>query len=76
MPLLGYDVYQVDPKECECCISDAISVGYRMIDTAQIYKFQLSAEDMSQIAVLDTKQTLFFSHRDPDFVEMILQYGN
>ena len=38
MPLLGYGVYQVDPKECECCVSDAILVGYRMIDTAQIYK--------------------------------------
>ena len=38
MPLLGYGVYQVDPKECERCVSDAISVGYRMIDTAQIYK--------------------------------------
>ena len=24
MPLLGYGVYQVDPKECECCVSDAI----------------------------------------------------
>ena len=38
MPLLGYGVYQVDPKECERCVSDAISVGYRMIDTAQIYR--------------------------------------
>ena len=38
MPLLGYGVYQVDPEECERCVSDAISVGYRMIDTAQIYK--------------------------------------
>ena len=38
MPLLGYGVYQVDPKECEYCVRNAISVGYRMIDTAQIYK--------------------------------------
>ena len=38
MPLLGYGVYQVNPEECERCVSDAISVGYRMIDTAQIYK--------------------------------------
>lgn len=37
MPLLGYGVYQVDPKECERCVSDAISAGYRMIDTAQAY---------------------------------------
>ena len=38
MPLLGYGVYQVDPKECEHCVNDAIAVGYRMIDTAQIYR--------------------------------------
>lgn len=37
MPVLGYGVYQVDPAECERCVSDAISVGYRLIDTAQAY---------------------------------------
>ena len=37
MPLLGYGVYQVTPGECERCVSDALSVGYRMIDTAQAY---------------------------------------
>ena len=37
MPVLGYGVYQVDPAECERCVSDAISVGYRSIDTAQAY---------------------------------------
>ena len=37
MPVLGYGVYQVNPQECERCVSDAISVGYRMIDTAQAY---------------------------------------
>lgn len=35
MPILGYGVYQVTPEECERCVSDAISVGYRSIDTAQ-----------------------------------------
>ena len=48
----------------------------RMEQNFNVFDFQLSAEDMSQIAALDTKQTLFFSHRDPAFVEMILQYGN
>lgn len=38
MPVLGYGVYQVTPEECERCVSDAISVGYRMIDTAQAYQ--------------------------------------
>lgn len=37
MPLLGYGVYQVAPEECERCVTDAISVGYRLIDTAQAY---------------------------------------
>lgn len=32
MPILGYGVYQVTPEECERCVSDAISVGYRSID--------------------------------------------
>lgn len=37
MPQIGYGVYQVAPAECEKCVSDALSVGYRMIDTAQAY---------------------------------------
>ena len=34
---LGYGVYQIDPAEAERCVLDAISVGYRSIDTAQAY---------------------------------------
>lgn len=37
MPALGYGVYQVSPEECARCVRDAISVGYRSIDTAQAY---------------------------------------
>ena len=37
MPQIGYGVYQVTPGECERCVSDALSVGYRMVDTAQAY---------------------------------------
>lgn len=37
MPQMGYGVYQVSPYECERCVSDALQVGYRMIDTAQAY---------------------------------------
>ena len=35
MPQMGYGVYQIEPEDCERCVMDAISVGYRMIDTAQ-----------------------------------------
>lgn len=37
MPLLGYGVFRVPADECERCVSDALSVGYRLIDTAQVY---------------------------------------
>lgn len=37
MPILGYGVYQTPPEETEKCVMDAISVGYRSIDTAQAY---------------------------------------
>jgi diketogulonate reductase-like aldo/keto reductase len=37
MPQIGYGVYQITNEECERCVSDALKVGYRMIDTAQAY---------------------------------------
>ena len=37
MPIIGYGVFLVPPEECERCVSDALSVGYRLIDTAQAY---------------------------------------
>lgn len=38
MPQLGYGVYLIeDAAQCEQCVSDAIEVGYRSIDTAASY---------------------------------------
>ena len=37
MPMLGYGVYQTPPEETERCVLEAVSVGYRSIDTAQAY---------------------------------------
>ena len=37
MPVLGYGVFQVPPQEAERCVSNALRVGYRLIDTAQAY---------------------------------------
>lgn len=37
MPILGYGLFQVPPQEAERCTSDALDVGYRLIDTAQAY---------------------------------------
>ena len=38
MPTLGYGVFLVSPDECERCVSEALSVGYRLIDPAQAYQ--------------------------------------
>ncbi|MEV5030238.1 aldo/keto reductase [Paenibacillus sp. LPE1-1-1.1] len=43
----------------------------RMIENFNIFDFELSQEDMESITELDTKQSLFFSHRDPDMVKWI-----
>lgn len=38
MPMEGFGVFQVsDPKQCEQAVLDAISTGYRLIDTAAAY---------------------------------------
>ena len=38
MPQLGFGVFQIkDPAQCEQAVLDAISVGYRLIDTAASY---------------------------------------
>ncbi|MDE7353713.1 MAG: aldo/keto reductase, partial [Acetatifactor sp.] len=38
MPILGFGVYQItDPAQCEQAVADAVSVGYRLIDTAASY---------------------------------------
>lgn len=37
MPILGYGVFQIPDAETCQCVADALSVGYRLIDTAQRY---------------------------------------
>ncbi|WP_305514000.1 aldo/keto reductase [Methanobrevibacter sp. V14] len=37
IPILGFGVYQIPPEDTEQAVLDAISAGYRLIDTAQSY---------------------------------------
>lgn len=38
MPVLGFGVFQVDNETCQRVVEDALSVGYRLIDTASSYQ--------------------------------------
>ncbi len=56
MPMLGYGVYQVTHEECEKCVSDAISVGYRSIDTAQAYGNEAGVGNAIKKSGIDRKE--------------------
>ena len=58
MPKLGYGVYQVSNEECERCVLDAISVGYRSIDTAQATATKKRSEMLSANAAYPVTNSL------------------
>ncbi|HEY5890642.1 MAG TPA: aldo/keto reductase [Acidimicrobiia bacterium] len=43
----------------------------RMEQNLEVFDFQLSDEEMSLIAGMDTGETLFFDHRDPEMVKWL-----
>jgi diketogulonate reductase-like aldo/keto reductase len=45
----------------------------RMVENISIFDFELSQEDMDEIATLDTKTSSFFDHRDPQMVKALSQ---
>lgn len=58
MPMLGYGVYQIPPRITERCVTDAITAGYRAIDTAQCYGNEGSVG--AAIAKSDIQRSKFF----------------
>ena len=48
----------------------------RMQENFTIFDFKLSDDDMNTIKELDTKNSLFFNHQDPNTVDMFVQFVN
>ena len=61
MPKMGYGVYQVSESECERCVSDALKVGYRMIDTAQAYHNEEGVGNAVKKSGIDRKEIFLVS---------------
>ena len=38
MPMIGFGTWDLHGKDCERAVLDAFEVGYRLIDTAQMYR--------------------------------------
>lgn len=47
----------------------------RMIENIQIFDFKLSDDDLQKIQALDTKESVFFNHRDPAIVKWMSEYA-
>ncbi|BBE16519.1 oxidoreductase, aldo/keto reductase family [Aquipluma nitroreducens] len=47
----------------------------RMIENISIFDFRLSDEDIQRIQTLDTKQSMYFDHRNPAIVKWMSEYG-
>lgn len=45
----------------------------RMLENINVFDFTLSEEDMDRIAILDKKESSFFSHNDPAMVEWFVK---
>ncbi|MEK4451984.1 MULTISPECIES: aldo/keto reductase [Paenibacillus] len=46
----------------------------RIIENFNIFDFELNQKDLETIATLDTKQSVFFSHNDPQIVEGLAKH--
>lgn len=64
MPLLGFGVWQVDPKVCTSVCETALQVGYRHIDSAQAYRNEAEA-GASLRATKVARKDIFFTTKIP-----------
>ena len=83
MPVIGYGVYKVYQNICAQCVKNAIEVGYRHIDTAQMYfnekevgdGIRLSGIPRNQVFVTTKTSTNGYSATKSGIEESLKRFG-
>jgi 2,5-diketo-D-gluconate reductase A len=72
IPQLGFGVFQIPPKDTEAAVTRALEVGYRHIDTAQMYRNEkgvgaaVAASDLARDDLFITSKLNNGFHRPDD----------
>jgi len=61
IPQLGFGVFQIPPEETEAAVAQALTVGYRHIDTAQGYRNEKQVGDAIDASGLDPDEVFVTS---------------
>ena len=69
IPQLGFGVFQIPPADTERAVSVALEVGYRHIDTAEMYGNEQGVGDAVRASGLDREEVYITSKLNNGFHE-------
>jgi 2,5-diketo-D-gluconate reductase A len=64
IPQLGFGVYQIDPADTAQAVGTALEIGYRHVDTAQMYRNEKGVGDAVRASGLDRGDVFITSKLD------------
>src|SRR4051812_13954134 len=64
IPQLGFGVFQIDPAETAEAVTGALEVGYRHIDTAEMYRNERGVGEAVRSSGLDRAEVFITSKLD------------
>ncbi|MDX6727088.1 MAG: 2,5-diketo-D-gluconate reductase [Baekduia sp.] len=67
IPQLGFGVYQIDPAETESAVREALRIGYRHIDTAEMYRNERGVGEAIRAADVDRDEVFVTSKLNNGF---------
>ncbi|MDX6700275.1 MAG: 2,5-diketo-D-gluconate reductase [Baekduia sp.] len=67
IPQLGFGVYQIDPAETETAVREALRVGYRHVDTAEMYRNERGVGEAIRASGVDRDEVFVTSKLNNGF---------